>query len=992
MYLKKIIAHGFKSFADNTIIDLENNIAGIVGPNGSGKSNVVDAIRWVLGEQSIKSLRGDGAMTDVIFTGSKSRNPMNVATVNLIFNNSDHYLSISYEEVSIKRRLYKDGTNEYYLNGEKCRLKDIQDILMDSGIAKESFNIISQGKIEEILSSKPTERRIIFEEAAGVLKYKKRKEDALRKLEKTNANMDRVNDIIKELETQVEPLKKQKKIALEYIDLNNELKSLEISLIVNDINKINLNYQQNKHKIEELSNELSNISTNNSSNEAKIENYKKEVNNCQRKIQELQKQLLESTTNVEKLNSRKQIILERKKYETDNSKLHDNLVNLKEQQLNLINQIDDYKRQLENYQLKLESINKNIEEYEQIIKDIQNNKNKLEVNLSNTLRKKKILANDIDALNEAIENNNNVPFAVKNVLNSPKLLGIHNTIGNIMDIEEKYSKAISIVMSSAMNNVIVDNEIHAKEAINYLKNHNLGRVTFFPLNIIKEKNIDNDVLQIIKKYPNQISIASNLVKYDAKYTNIIKNQLGNVIVVNDVDFALKLSKAINYRYRIVTTQGELFHVGGSLTGGNIKTRNVILDKYELEKKIKEQENIINTIKDIENKINELDYNLKSTEDKLYLITKDKISNEEYVKNHLAIIDNLRNKLSDVENEIADTSNVIDNKLSDEEQNIINEYYKAINEKNEISINLDNYQNKYNKLSSEMEEFEYSVKKENSLYNQKSNELKALEIDVNRADVKLDNLLNTLSENYTMTFEKASSMYSLDLDINIARNKVNALKKQIKDLGPINLNAPDEYDRISERYEFLIKQQHDLSEAENTLLKIIDELDIVMKKDFLNTFKIIQDNFTETFRELFKGGKGELKLTDENNLLETGIEIIASPPGKSLKSISLLSGGEKTFTAISLLFAILKSRPMPFCILDEVEAALDEVNVDSFGEYLTKLKEKTQFIIITHKKKTMEYADILYGITMQESGVSKLVSVKLEDIEENSKKTIDKNYE
>ena len=353
MYLKKIIAHGFKSFADNTVIDLENNIAGIVGPNGSGKSNVVDAVRWVLGEQSVKSLRGNRSMTDVIFSVSKIRHPMNVATITLIFDNSDHYLPISYEEVSIKRRLYKDGTNEFYLNNERCRLKDINDILMDSGIAKESFNIISQGKIEEILSSKPVERRVIFEEAAGVLKYKKRKEEALRKLDRTKENMDRVNDIIKELEIQVEPLREQKRIALEYLELEDELKHLEISLIVDDINKINETYQEYKVKIEILNNEITKISTNNSSNEAKIENYKVQINNCKEMITKLQQDLLESTTNVEKINSRKQIVLERKKYEVDNNKLHDNIINLKEQQLNIKNDIENYKRQIEQYNFKI---------------------------------------------------------------------------------------------------------------------------------------------------------------------------------------------------------------------------------------------------------------------------------------------------------------------------------------------------------------------------------------------------------------------------------------------------------------------------------------------------------------------------------------------------------------------------------------------------------------------------------------------------------------
>ena len=981
MYLKKIIAHGFKSFADNTVIDLENNIAGIVGPNGSGKSNVVDAVRWVLGEQSVKSLRGDGSMTDVIFSGSKSRHPMNVATITLIFDNSDHYLPISYEEVSIKRRLYKDGTNEFYLNNERCRLKDINDILMDSGIAKESFNIISQGKIEEILSSKPVERRVIFEEAAGVLKYKKRKEEALRKLDRTKENMDRVNDIIKELEIQVEPLREQKRIALEYLELEDELKHLEISLIVDDINKINETYQEYKAKIEILNNEITKISTNNSSNEAKIENYKVQINNCKEMITKLQQDLLESTTNVEKINSRKQIVLERKKYEVDNNKLHDNIINLKEQQLNIKNDIENYKRQIEQYNFKIKEISNDILEYEKQIKTSKDNKNSLENKLNKLVRDKNNIKYEIDVLNDSIDSNSSIPFAVKNILNNPKLKGIHSTIGNILDVEEKYSKAISIVLSGSINNIIVDDEKSAKEAISYLKNNNIGRATFFPLNIIKEKNIDSEPLNLIKKDNNHIYIASSLVKYDLKYTNIVKNQLGNVLVVDNVDIAIKLSKAINYRYRIVTLDGELFHVGGSLSGGNVKTKNIILDKYELENKLKQEQIIINEIKDLENKINEVDYNLKSIEDKLYLTNKDKINCEEFIKNKTNFMNSLNDKLMEITNNITDSENLISNKISEEEQNIINEYYKAVNHKNQITIDLDKYNNIYNKLNSELEEFEYSVKKDNSLFNQKNNELKSLEIEVNRNDVKMDNLLNTLNEEYSMTYEHANKTYRLEIENNLARNKVNNLKRKIKELGNVNLNAPTEYDKISERYEFLISQQNDLSEAEHTLLEIISEMDAVMKREFLNTFKVIQEKFTNTFKELFKGGHAELKLTDSENLLETGIEIIASPPGKSLKSINLLSGGEKTFTAISLLFAILQSRTMPFCILDEVEAALDEVNVDAFGEYLTKLKEKTQFIVITHKKKTMEYADILYGITMQESGVSKLVSVKLEDIEE-----------
>ena len=979
MYLKKIIAQGFKSFADNTIIDLDNNIAGIVGPNGSGKSNVVDAVRWVLGEQSVKSLRGDGSMTEVIFSGSKSRNPMNSASVTLIFNNSDNYLNIAYAEVSIKRRLYIDGTNEYYLNGEKCRLKDISDLLMDSGIAKESFNIISQGKIEDILSSKPENRRIIFEEAAGVLKYKKRKEEALRKLEKTHDNMNRINDIIKELETQIEPLREQKIKAEEYLNLSEELKELEISLIASDITNINYKYQENKKKIEELEKEIINLNTNNSSNEAKSSSYKLQISELDKKIHTLQTELLDMTSNVEKINAKKQIILERKKYEVEDIKLHNSLINLKEEELNLNNNINIYNNEINLKEEELKNINIDIDNYESSIIRIKSNKNDLLLKLNNILKKNNVLKSRIDNLKDSIDNNSSLPYAVKYILENLKIKGIHNTISSLIEVEEKYSKAISVTLGANSSTVVVDNENSAKEAINYLKNNNLGRVTFFPLNIIKEKFIDKDTLNIIKEENGYIGIASELVMFSSNYANIIKNLLGNVIIVDNIDNANKISKKINYKYRIVTLDGELLHVGGSLTGGNIKVRNVITDKYELENSLKEYTELEEHQKNIENEINEKDYELKSLEDKLYLLNKDKINLIEYINTRKNSISNTNQKIEEIKSEIKSINNTLNNTVDNEEEIVLKEYYAAIEAKTKLETDIELLNNQKIRLNNELEEFEYNIKKDNSLYNEKTTLLHELEIDVNRSDVKLDTLLETLNENYSMTYEKAVSLYKLDIEPNIARNKVNSLKKHIRDLGPVNEMAPEEYARVSERYEFLIHQQEDLVNAENTLLEIIEEMDSVMKQEFIKTFKIIQSNFSETFKELFKGGHAELTLTDSNNILETGIEINACPPGKTLKSISLLSGGEKTFTAISLLFAILKSRPVPFCILDEVEAALDEVNVDAFGEYLCKLKEKTQFIVITHKKKTMEYVDVLYGITMQESGVSKLVSVKLEEL-------------
>ena len=979
MYLKKIIASGFKSFADKITIDLTQGITGIVGPNGSGKSNVVDAVRWVLGEQSVKSLRGEGNMSDVIFSGSKTRNPLNVASVTLIFDNSDKYLNVEYDEIAIKRRVYKDGTNEYSINNEKCRLKDITDLLLDTGIAKESFNIISQGKVEEIISSKPNDRRIIFEEAAGVVKYKKRKDDALRKLEKTHNNMSRINDIISELEVQVNPLKEQKENAIKYNELNQKLESIEVALITKEITTINFEYQNNKEKIERINNEIIEISTQNSTNESKIEEYKLNISNLTNLINELNQKYINQTREVEKINSRKNILLERQKYDASDAKLHNNLILLKEEKIKIESEINNLKNIIELKQEELEDYLEEYKKYEEYILKSKENKNKIDINLRNKLMKKNDLENKISYLKNSIENNDTLPYGVKNILNNPKLKGIHNIIGNLFEVEEKYAVAITTSLGFSISNLVVDNEIVAKEAIKYLSENKIGRVTFFPLNIIKEKFIDKQIIDKISKEKGYIGIASELVKYDSSYSNIIKNQLGNVIVTNNIDSANNISKIIDHKYKIVTLDGNLVHIGGSLTGGTqIKQKNVITEKYDLENYLLELNKIEIEIKELENKINDNDYAYRALEDKLYIVNKNKINLEELLKNKKLELESKEEKLDNISKETIDMNNRLDNNISNEEEKVLKEYYESLEEKNNLENELSKNQNKLDNIKHDLEEFEFSVKKENSEFNLKNKELKELEISVNRIDVKLDNLLNKLNETYNMTYEKAKTLYTLELDENIARNEVNNLKKKIKDLGVVNLGAIEEYDRVSTRYEFLVKQKNDLINAENTLLEIINEMDVVMENEFSKSFKLINEKFKETFKELFKGGTAELKLTDPDNLLETGIEIIASPPGKSLKSISLLSGGEKTFTAISLLFAILKARPVPFCILDEVEAALDEVNVDGFGEYITKLKNKTQFILITHKKRTMEYVDNLYGITMQESGVSKLVSVKLEN--------------
>ncbi len=980
MYLKKIIASGFKSFADKTVIELTDGITGVVGPNGSGKSNVVDAVRWVLGEQSIKSLRGDNNMTDVIFSGSKSRKPQNVATVTLVFDNQDHYLKIDFNEVAIRRRVYKDGTNEYSINEEKCRLKDITDLFLDTGIAKESFNIISQGKVSEIITSKPENRRTIFEEAAGVLKYKKRKEEAIRKLDRTNENLNRVNDIIGELESQIGPLKEDRDKALIYQETNDKLEQLEVAYITEEITDLNEKYQLSKKKMESLNEEIISLSTINSTNSTSIEQGKVKLNEFDQKISNLQLQLIEQIKKVEKINSEKNILLERKQYEVDDIKLHNHLLELKEEGLKLQN--DYHKVELEEEQIQKDySLKKEQKDtLEESLKKIKQSKMNLENKLTTFLRKKVELENKVSNLQNMIENNSLLPSSVTAILSNPKLAGVIDVIGNLIEVGEDYSKCISVALGASASYVVMENEKDIQQSIQYLKQNHLGRATFFPLNIIKSKYVDRDTLSLVAKQDGFIDLASNLVKYDTKYKNIIENQLGNILVVKDMNAANAIGKKINHIYRIVTLDGEMFHVGGSITGGDyVKTRNMISIKYDLENELKEQQKNVENIKEIENNMNEIDYEYRSIEDKLYLNNKEMITVQELLSNKNMLKQNLKEELDKIKSDEKGTNSILNHELSNEEEKILSSYYEAVDSKNKIESDLEIVKKDRTNLYEKLEESEFSLKQENSLVNSKNKEVKDLEIEVNRMDVKLDNLLSKLNETYGLTYEKARYSYHLDMDREDARIQVMELKRVIKDLGMVNLGAIEEFERVNERYEFLHHQKEDLDKAIETLLEIIKEMDQVMITSFKDTFETIRNHFKETFRELFKGGNADLKLTDPNNLLETGIEIVASPPGKSLRSISLLSGGEMTFTAISLLFAILKTRPVPFCILDEVEAALDEVNVDSFGEYLSKFKEKTQFILITHKKKTMEYADVLYGITMQESGVSKLVSVRLEEI-------------
>lgn len=976
MYLKEIVASGFKSFADKLSIKLDDKTTCIVGPNGSGKSNIVDAVRWVLGEQSVKSLRGEGAMSEVIFSGSKSRNPLNVASVELIFDNSDHYLNIPYTEISIKRKVYRNGENEYILNHEKCRLKDITDLLIDSGIGKESFNIISQGEVDRILSTSSGERRIIFEEAAGILKYKKRKEEALRKLDRTHNNLDRVNDIINELEIQVEPLKEQSKKARKYLETKEKLEKLDIALITNDILFYSNEVNKNKEKKESLEQEIVLLSNRSSLNNTEDMKNQQRLELLEQELNQINKDLVILAEEVEKLNGERLLLRERTSKNDTNEVLEklrkelDNKGNISKK----IELLQEEVKLLENKRKdKISTLDKNKTELEKINKE----QNMEQLEYSKMDRDLITLNHKIDSIKTEIEAGGNVPSSVRKVLNEHSLGGIHNTIGNILEIDNEYIKALEIAISSSKNFIITEDENAAKSAIRYLKDNHLGRATFFPLTAIKKRYVDKETLSILRNDSDFIAVLSDLVKYNKKYESIIENQLGTVIVSKNIDNATRLSKKIRARYKVVTLDGDVVHIGGSMSGGSsYSSKSMISLKQNLREYQNELENKKERLETIKEKVGNLDSKKDEINEIYATNSRDKMLLDQELSSKIDELSKSEKELDEINSKITSYESVENNSIDQKEQELMNAYQQKSTEKDKMSLRKESIVVEIDNLKQIIEEATAKEKSENYKLRNLEKEVNDLEVKITRADVKLDSMLNTLNEDYSMTYEKAKSMYVLEIDEDEARNKVSIYKSEIRKLGMVNLAAIEEYERVNTRYEFLSNQKEDLLKAEETLLDIMNEMDDVMIEEFKKTFEKIRQEFKVVFRELFHGGNADLILTNPDDILTTGVDIVASPPGKKLTTITLLSGGEKTFTAISLLFAILNVKTVPFCLFDEVEAALDDANVNAFGNYLKNYKNKTQFLIITHKKKTMEYADTLYGITMQESGVSKLVSVKL----------------
>ena len=722
--------------------------------------------------------------------------------------------------------------------------------------------------------------------------------------------------------------------------------------------------------------ELSLIDTDNTKGSTEVEKIKLNILDLDNKIKETSTNIFKINENLIELSNKKTLLMERIKYDKESSEVQNNLIVLKDREGSINNLISSLKFDIGNLKNNKNDLDTKVNDNNFVYKEVLNEREKVNFELNNERKKLIETKNKIDILESNISNMSKIPYAVKAIVGNPTLRGIHDIIANVISTEREYSVMLDIALGASANNIITNDEACAKEAIEYLKSHNKGRATFFPLNVIKPKSVDPETLKSVSNIVGFVGIASDLVTYDTKYYNIVMNQLGNIIVAKDITTAIQISKKINHRYRVISLDGEIIHVGGIMTGGSVKSNNsYITDKYELERLKISIDNINNNIKELDVKLDSKDKELDIIKNKNYSINIEIIKVNEEINNKVTL---LRDKVSELESINNEIKNLTDESLDNELNNIINEYYENEKLKNEQEKLLDKYNNDKNELNISLNDLETAIKKSNQEYISLKNEISSLEIDITKLNMNLDNLLNRLNEDYNLGYERARNEYTLEIEENIAREKVSNLRRKIKSLGDVNLGSIDEYDRIYKRVTFLTKQKEDLEKSQSDLLNIIDDMDNVMKDKFVTSFNNINTEFGKVFNTLFKGGSAHLELTDPDNIFETGIDIIAVPPGKNKKPLSLLSGGERTMTAISLLFSIMNLEKVPFVILDEVESALDENNATIYGEYLDNYKNKTQLLVITHKKKTMEFLDKLYGITMQESGVSKIVSVKLED--------------
>ena len=1179
MYLKSIEVNGFKSFANKIKLEFHNGITCIVGPNGSGKSNVADAVRWVLGEQSAKQLRGSN-MQDVIFSGTESRKPQSFAYVAITLDNSDHQLNIDYTEVTVARRVYRSGESEYLLNGHACRLKDVNELFYDTGIGKEGYSIIGQGQIEKILSSKPEDRRELFDEAAGIVKFKRRKAIALKKLENERANMVRVTDILAELEKQVGPLEKQSEAAKQFLKLKEELKNYDVHIYILERETITQILTDLQEKIKIAETEFNEVSSKNEtlkaqyvSIETKIEQMelhleakkaefnhtKVQIGDIQGQINVLQEQIDNEKRNQETISERMKAVeaeiqqrelqktelvqrqneMNRELYDCENAKekakaelealdqkmqeyrqtmeeKKGTIITLLNEKASYVAQEQRFQTMMEQNQIRKAELNQKLlknktEEtaQQQLLEQCQKELEHFNTQKNQYEQDKKMFAVKLEEL-EAVFQKNQTQFiakqqryhAVHTRAESLKNLaeryegygtsikrimeqrsnrtGIHGVVADILKVKKQYEVAIETALGGSIQNVVTDTEQTAKQLIEYLKKNKFGRATFLPLNGISVRGSFTQKEAL--KETGVIGLASSLVEADECYRTLIEYLLGRVLVVDQIDHALAVARKYQYSIRIVTLEGELLNAGGSMTGGafknasNLLGRNREIEELEAEEKklAKSLSDLQKTQKDCENKIAEIRLQKKQLEDaeqeirlqitrigmsqkqaeekqeeilaqqsdmvresnqieqlllelkqncaqlqqKVTAIDQENQKSESFVLEYQAMLEK-EMKQREESAKMAETLSLQYANLSQSHQ-FINENMQRIHremekfqeERSTLQHRIGqseriveekiretktmNDQIEQQKQKEDLLEKEIAVaaeKKENFVHRQKgffdereelSSKLAALDKELFRLnnqkekqEERLDAQTSYLWNEYELMPSEAMQMRQEGYyNLTKLRKFANERKDQIKALGNVNVNAIEDYKEVLERYTFMKTQYEDLVQAERALVQVIEELDVGMRRQFQEKFEEIKVEFDQVFKELFGGGKGTLELIEGEDIIEAGIRIISQPPGKKLQNMMQLSGGEKALTAISLLFAIQNLKPSPFCLLDEIEAALDDSNVGRFSNYLHKLTKNTQFIIITHRRGTMVSADRLYGITMQEKGVSTLVSVNL----------------
>ena len=969
MFLKRVEIQGFKSFADKTILNFDYPITGIVGPNGSGKSNISDAIRWALGEQSVKALRGDVSMTSIIFSGSTERKTINMAEVILVFDNTNRYFPTDYDEVEITRRIHRhNAESEYFINKIPCRLKDVLDLTMDSGLSRDSLSVISQGNIISFAEAKPQDRRSFFEEAAGVSKYKKKKNEALNKLTRTQENLDRASDIISELEKQVNPLRRAAKKAEVYREKKQRLQIIETAVLVEEIEFYSQKMKEAKKALFDAETRSVMEETTLQVNETSVSEKRNDIRQLDTEIQKLQEELLKAVNEIQILENRRIEIDEKRKYTLESGNIQERQKELRvlldeaeyeyndrqkrfEQSIIDINLLEQQATELT---MKMLDLNQKTEESNNLIRRLQNRKNILE----NTIQQPFIQQAGVQA--------------VMNASNS--LSGVLGVIASVILPSDGYEEAISVALGGALYNIVTTNEEAARNAIKYLKNNKCGRATFLPRNILTERYVAREDEIICENTEGYLGFAADFVSCDQQFNIVSSNLLGNVLVVDDLVNGNQLASLLRYRYKIVTLEGDVIHRGGSMTGGNSKNNSSPLT---IKKELNDVQNELDTITISNDKFKQklLEYNHDKSSIDHQLMEK-RINNAKLEP----VVEAKRSKYERLKNDytlLNPNDKMHDNKSFEDELVVkLSNYYSI---RDECTTNARLKREIRLKLSNEIERKEQQIKQYRQQLKLTNEELEKVRIDIARLEILINKDLDRLSAEYHMTYEYAKEKIGNE-PLENAKDEVLQLRQQIESLGNINMSAPEEFSELNERYEVLKKNHDELINGREKLLATIQEMDLIMVEQFKEMFDKINIEFQITFTQLFGGGKAQLVLEDPNDMLNTGIEIEANPPGKLIRNNRALSGGEKTLIAFCVLFAILRTRPVPLCMFDEVDTALDPANNDRFANYLKQFSTNNQFLVLTHRTATMTKCDVLYGVTMPQQGVSQLLKVQLYEAE------------